>query len=691
MTVSSEVMLDMKMFHASFVRLFTQLLAIFASTTLAMAFYHIDDTTSGAWVQKYGAEGYLIPEGPAQMNWPTADVMNAKSWVWTRGTAAPQAPVYPFNRGGIATCWYSETTFTAAVFFPDRNRSPVAFYFLDWDRQNRVQKIELLDAFGRATAQFELRDFALGKYVVIGSDDMGLRITRVAGPNAVLSGIFVGGAFSGSALATPPAISPNGGEFDGPVEVQLFPPTGGSAYFTANGTDPAVNGMPYSGPIRLTESATIRAVTRSRYGQSPEAVANFSLAPLQKPEFLGEDRTTLGDWIGAYGEGAYALPMFEPTLPLTHEGTSSWVWNWSTPDPSALRKPTAPRDRFAACWYNAFSFDISVPIGRDTERTLSVYALDWDNAGRVQQVDLIDTENQLVVDSQTLSNFTEGVYLRWKVRKDVTIRVILRAGPNVVLSGVFLDPGPIERVPAPSIVYGGAPGEPVTVHIGSSVPGAEIRYTLDGSTPGRGSILYTGPFQLTTSATLSAIVFKEGMLPSPVNSVFIDAHGPDSVATSAEFMSENSTTHGTWRGAAGGAGYWIIGDANYVPPPFEAEIVGALEHVWAFNITDPAALQKASSDERIAACRYAPESFSAVVKQGDPAGRVVSLYFLDWDEASRVQKVELLNPSGAILDTRIVSHFADGKYLSWRIAGQVTFRITRIEGPNAVLSAIFFD
>jgi hypothetical protein len=141
----------------------------------------------------------------------------------------------------------------------------------------------------------------------------------------------------------------------------------------------------------------------------------------------------------------------------------------------------------------------------------------------------------------------------------------------------------------------------------------------------------------------------------------------------------------------GAAGYWIAADASSLPPSLEAEIFGSQEHVWAFNITDPAALQKATSPERIAACRYAPNAFSAVINQTDAPPRVVSLYFLDWDEAARVEKIELLDQGGSILDTHTVFNFADGKYLTWRVTGQVTFRITRVQGPNAVLSAIFFD
>ena len=61
------------------------------------------------------------------------------------------------------------------------------------------------------------------------------------------------------------------------------------------------------------------------------------------------------------------------------------------------------------------------------------------------------------------------------------------------------------------------------------------------------------------------------------------------------------------------------------------------------------------------------------------------------DELGRAQKVEVFNQDGALLDTRTISNFENGKYFTWRVTGRVTFRITRVLGPNAVLSGIFFE
>ena len=58
----------------------------------------------------------------------------------------------------------------------------------------------------------------------------------------------------------------------------------------------------------------------------------------------------------------------------------------------------------------------------------------------------------------------------------------------------------------------------VSVTITCASPDAEIYYTTDGSTPGRGSIRYTGAFTVTAPATVKAIAVKEGLTDSAVAS-----------------------------------------------------------------------------------------------------------------------------------------------------------------------------
>lgn len=94
----------------------------------------------------------------------------------------------------------------------------------------------------------------------------------------------------------------------------------------------------------------------------------------------------------------------------------------------------------------------------------------------------------------------------------------LNAGDGTPVLDLF---PPSEPIPAVSIQPDGGilrDGETVTL---SSDPGAEIRYTLDGSAPDAGSTPYTAPFPLSGSATVRARVVENGEIGEITGASFI--------------------------------------------------------------------------------------------------------------------------------------------------------------------------
>src|SRR5439155_183058 len=64
------------------------------------------------------------------------------------------------------------------------------------------------------------------------------------------------------------------------------------------------------------------------------------------------------------------------------------------------------------------------------------------NSGRSEQIQLTSAATGAVLDTATVSSFSGGVYLQWKVSGHVVITLTNLAGTqtNAVLSGLFFDP-----------------------------------------------------------------------------------------------------------------------------------------------------------------------------------------------------------------------------------------------------------
>jgi hypothetical protein len=83
-------------------------------------------------------------------------------------------------------------------------------------------------------------------------------------------------------------------------------------------------------------------------------------------------------------------------------------------------------------------------------------------------------------------------------------------------------PGKDVLVPPQITPDGGTFGAPVTVTLSTTDPGAQIRYTLDGSVPGPQDMLYTDPIKITGATVVRARAYKDGMTRSiTAESVFI--------------------------------------------------------------------------------------------------------------------------------------------------------------------------
>jgi hypothetical protein len=80
------------------------------------------------------------------------------------------------------------------------------------------------------------------------------------------------------------------------------------------------------------------------------------------------------------------------------------------------------------------------------------------------------------------------------------------------------DTSALDQLPAVTFSPASGGTVPLTVTLECAEAGVTIRYTTNGLTPTSGSATYSGPITLTTGATIKAIAFKSGWVPSVVAS-----------------------------------------------------------------------------------------------------------------------------------------------------------------------------
>jgi hypothetical protein len=71
---------------------------------------------------------------------------------------------------------------------------------------------------------------------------------------------------------------------------------------------------------------------------------------------------------------------------------------------------------------------------------LELYFLDYDDLGRIEQVQISNAATGAVLSTETVSSFSKGVYLKWAVSGNIVITITNEGPENAVLSGLFFDP-----------------------------------------------------------------------------------------------------------------------------------------------------------------------------------------------------------------------------------------------------------
>ena len=353
-------------------------------------FIKADTATQGNWKTNYGTAGYAIAGDRTDLPvYSDITFSGLAPYVWSNSTVDQRALRKSSLADRIAATWFASTPFNINVSFNDALTHQVALYCLDWDRGGRAETIDVLDAAtGALLDSQKLSAFSDGQYIVWNvTGNVSFRVWKQIGYNGVISAVFIDPA-AGTPIPTPSAT-----------------------------------------PIS-TPSATPTATP------SP-APGNPGIA-----QFVRSDTATKGNWKGVYGLEGYSLASDGTSNPayasVSFSGKNDYIWALPTNDPRGLQA-VANAGRIAATWFASTPFDVDVNIIDGSSHQVSLYCMDWDSGGRVQNVDAIDASTGTVLNSQNLTSFTGGRYLSWTISGHVIFRARRAVGYNAVISGLFFD------------------------------------------------------------------------------------------------------------------------------------------------------------------------------------------------------------------------------------------------------------
>ena len=667
------------------------------------AFAGLDTTTQGNWKGVYGADGVdLAADANTSPAYAVVTLVGQSNYTWDASPAGTQAPLRAAaGAGRVAATWYDGTGYSIDLNLTDGNVHKLSLYALDYDRIGRSERIDILDAgTGTVLDTRSIANFGGGAYLTWKlSGHVALRVTTLAGKNAVVSGLFFD-------PATPPAATAGFLGTDSATQGNwkgVYGADGVDLAADAN-TSPAYAVVTLVGQSNYTWDASpagTQAPLRAAAGAGRVAatwydgtgysidlnltdgnVHKLSLYALDYDRIGRSERIDILDAgtgtvldtrsIANFGGGAYLtwklsghVALRVTTLAGKNAVVSGLFFDPATP-PAATAGFLGTDSATQGNWKGVYGADAASIVG-DASSTPAYGTLTpsgqatyiWDGSP---------------TDAPSLQRVSAGrIAATWYADQSETLDLNLTDGAAHKVSLYALDydrVGRSERVD----VLDAATGAVLDTRIVANFAGGQyLSWKLSGHVV----------LRLTNLGPKNAVV----------SGIFFDAPtAPAAPTASAAFVGLDAATQGNWKGVYGADGQSIQADATTVPAYAALAPITASTYTWDASPTATPALQRQAGTGRVAATWYDATGYTIDLNLTDGAAHKVSLYALDYDRIGRSERIDVVDAgTGTVLDSRTLSNFGNGQYASWKLTGHVLLRVTNLAGRNAVLSGIFFD
>ena len=387
----------------------------------------------GDWVGAYGSAGYVLgawngTSDLAVLPGASLTLLQGDRFLYGPNGEARSVENATETERRQAVVW-DDVQVRLRLDFPSGFSGPLDVYAVDYDTTGRRQTVTVDDGSGPVSRAITT-SFSQGAWIhymvnVAPGGSVSIVAARTAGANAVISGVFLG-------PAGPPA-------------------SGG----------PSPTPTPTPTPRRTRPTPT---PTASPTGPPP---------PVEQP---GKQ----GDWVGSYGSVGYVLAGWNGSTDLAALPSASfsllqgnrYLYGLST-EARAVENPSESERRHTVFWDDVqIRLKLDFPSG--FSGPLDIYAVDVDTSTRRQTVTVDDGSGP--VTRALTGAFSSGAWLHYTVNVpaggSASIVVARTAGPNAVISGIFLGPAgppasggptptptPTPTGPPPAIDQPGAQGD----------------------------------------------------------------------------------------------------------------------------------------------------------------------------------------------------------------------------------------
>ncbi len=673
-----------------------------AATSWPTAPESVQQEPQGSWVGKVGSAGYLLADWDGAQdlsNMPgvTASLLQGGRFEWAEDTTDVRALQGPDGLTRDAAGYDDPSQIRLQLSFQAAYSGNLHLYALDWSKLARQETISVNDGSGSRTVPLS-SDFSQGAWVsfpisVAPGGTVTITVVRTAGPNAVLSGVFLGDA------GAPPAnagqeLSKGGwvGSFgsagydlagwDGSVGDLTYMPNvsvslvkGSRFQWAANTTDPRA----LSDPSQLTRNA-------SAYDDPKEVRVQLSFATAYSGNLhlyavdwtrLGRRETITVNGQTAvlssdFGEGAWvSFPISvaaKGTVTITVDRTAgpnavlSGIVLGDSGPPPAMAVSNAPQGSWTG------------QVGS------SGYLLpDWDG-----------TQDLSDLPGVTASLIKGGRY-EWAAN---TTEARALQGPDGLTrdAAAYDDPNQIRVQLNFAAAYTG------NLHL-YAVDWTKLTrretITVNGQTAVLSSDFSEGawvsfPISVASGGTVTITVDRTFGPNAVLSGIFLGDSG------SPPAMTVSSAPQGNWLGSFGSKGYDLAGwegstaDLTSLPLGVSLSLAHGSRYRWVAGTSDGRALEAPNGLSRNAAGYIETSQVRVLLSFAAAYTGNLHLYAVDWTRLGRRETITVNGQTAALS-----SDFSEGAWVSFPISvaagGTVTITVDRTAGPNAALSGIFLE